>query len=72
MNRRSTKGIPGEWRVYWLSGQVPCRTPIGAAFGAVLAKLPSFLDVTRQSSSSLSVAPRHLFNNRPNADHRLM
>jgi hypothetical protein len=32
MDKRSARGVLEEWRVYCLSGQVPCRTPIGAAF----------------------------------------
>jgi hypothetical protein len=30
-NRRSPGHPSGEWRLYWLSGQVLCRSSIGAA-----------------------------------------
>jgi hypothetical protein len=32
MDKRSSRGMAGEWRKQWLSGQAACRTPIGAAF----------------------------------------
>ena len=32
MDKRSTEGVPGEWRQQALSGQAPCRTSIGAAY----------------------------------------
>ena len=31
MDRRSTNPVPEEWRVYWRSGQTPCRLAMGAA-----------------------------------------
>ena len=31
MDKRSSADRAEEWRVDWLSGQPPCRTPIGAA-----------------------------------------
>ena len=30
MDKRSPEGVAEEWRVYWLSGQAPWRTSIGA------------------------------------------
>jgi hypothetical protein len=32
MDKRSTEGVPGEWRQQGFSGQAPCRTSIGAAY----------------------------------------
>jgi hypothetical protein len=35
MDKRSTRGMAGEWRGYWLSGQARCRTSTGAVLRAV-------------------------------------
>jgi hypothetical protein len=47
---RMDKGSPvqraGEWRVYWLSGQHPCRSPIGAALRGAVFTVINFLIVS--------------------------
>ncbi len=36
MDKRSTSSMAGEWRICWLFGQPPWRTPIDAAFSGVV------------------------------------
>jgi hypothetical protein len=42
MDKRSTRGAPGEWRKQWLSGRPLCRTSMSAAWRGVPTYLGAY------------------------------
>ncbi len=45
VDKRSARHLTGDWRVYWISGPMPWRTPIGAGFQGVICAGRSFKGV---------------------------